>query len=42
MNDSIKVEERWKAEEDLKISRSGKKKMSIKEVIENMDLDGIE
>lgn len=27
---------------DLKISRSGKKKMSIKEVIENMDLDGIE
>lgn len=27
---------------DLKISRSGKKKKSIKEVIENMDLDGIE
>lgn len=27
---------------DLKISRRGKKKMSIKEVIENMDLDGIE
>ena len=27
---------------DLKISRSGKKKMSIKDVIENMDLDGIE